>query len=230
MKNMLLNLEEEDTKLYSKEITITCIHDMNEYYVGEKALISCLAKNNGNIMLEQLNVCIQGQCFDFDLGISQEKELKFEIITTIDSDFSVSAKNSEVSKTVFLPIGLLDKPKIVIIDLKSPKTVTYNEDFSIHFTLKKESHSNPKKITISLEPSISKKWSIKKLSTNQGFDLKLQGKYLKPGPNKIEINIQYEDERANIYNENTSVSVELTNVTLTQRMSIALRRFIGIFL
>ena len=64
-----LTKAEEISKSYSKNLEMSCKSDKLEYYIGEKVSIKCSITNKGNINIDELNICIKGDCKKTDLKI-----------------------------------------------------------------------------------------------------------------------------------------------------------------
>jgi hypothetical protein len=147
IKDILEQRQEEEKKVYSKEVNLKCDINKDEFYEYENALINCEIKNIGNILLENINICMEKECKKIDLGISQSKEINFSVMGDYigKKEIKITAINSQVSKSKFVKYNVLDKPKIEIIDIEYPNNVSFEQEYSISFTLKKSSKSIPKK-------------------------------------------------------------------------------------
>ncbi|MBI2657020.1 hypothetical protein HYX03_04735, partial [Candidatus Woesearchaeota archaeon] len=112
-----------------------------------------------------------------------------------------------------------DAPRIEIEGLEFPINVSYNENFSVSFTLAKKSQSSPKYVEVVFaQNGFRKKWSIDELTENEKFVLNFVGKDLKYGKNNYKINVNYYDGLKKQYSSSKDFPVELTNVTLLQRL------------
>ena len=213
-------LEEEKEKKYSGNVLLDCKIPKNEFYEYEDVKVYCDAKNTGNIFLENAEVCFENQCKKISLGISQIKNVTFEINKS-DIGFRespVTLRNELVSKASYVNFKVNDIPKIEIEDLEFPINVSYNDNFTIAFTLAKKSQSNPKNIeVIFTRNGIEKKWQINELIENRKFVLNFIGKQLEYGRNNYKINVNYYDGLKKSYNVNKEFSINLANITLWQR-------------
>ena len=73
------NMKEQETKTYSKNIDLNCDY-LASVFLDENLEIFCKIKNNGNVMLENLKICLDDKCQKTDLGITQIKNISFIII------------------------------------------------------------------------------------------------------------------------------------------------------
>ncbi|MDP3765037.1 MAG: transglutaminase-like domain-containing protein [Nanoarchaeota archaeon] len=214
-------LEEEKEKKYSGNVLLECKTAKNEFYEYEDIKIYCYAKNTGNVFLENVDVCFENECKKLDLGISQTKNITFDINKSIIGlmERPVTLRNELVSKAAYVNFKIDDAPKIEIENLELPLNVSYDENFTISFTLGKKSQSSPQNAEVVFTLNgIEKRWDINELVENRKFVLNFMGNMLKYGKNDYRINVDYYDGLKKLYNANKEFSIELTNVTLLQRL------------
>jgi len=223
IKAIIDEKEEETEKTYSKNVDLTCISEKDSYYLYETPVIKCTMKNTGNVFLENLKICLENDCNIADLGITQEKEFSFKLMPTKKgkTDIKITAKNNEVSKAIYVNIELLDKPSIVISELKYPLNVSYKDNYDASFTLIKNSTSIPKQLFVKFSHnSLSKEWEINELNDDQKFIIKLKGKDLSTGKNNFKITVDFKDYNKKDYKTEESFDINLNKPTLTQRIII----------
>ena len=215
---------EEEQKIYSKDVSISCSIDKSEFYSYESALVQCNVKNTGNIFLKNLGFCLANDCKKFDLGISQEKSVNFsaENLKEEKQQLVLGLKNADVSKAAYIDADVLDAPRIKIKDIVAPEEVSYDGKFKISFLLSKESRSSPQNAEITLSSGDFKNaWIVKELAESREFIISLLGRDLRKGVNEFNINLKYKDKNGRAYESNESIAVELANVTLTQNVLLA---------
>lgn len=221
-------LEEEKEKRYSGNVILDCKAGKGEFYEYEDVEVYCEAKNTGNIFLEDVDACFENQCKKLSLGISQAKNITFEVDTSVIGirESPVTLRNELVSKAYHIDFKVNDAPKIEIENLEFPNNLSYNDNFSISFILAKKSQSNPKGIEVAFSQNgIEKKWSINELPENRKFVLNFAGKQLRYGANNYRISVNYFDWLKREYNVSSEFLIGLANVTLIQRILLWFNSF-----
>ncbi|MFH1316426.1 MAG: transglutaminase-like domain-containing protein [Candidatus Woesearchaeota archaeon] len=221
--------QEEEEKTYSRKIDLICESEKSAYYIYEEPILTCIMKNRGNTLIEDLNICInEDKCRNFDIGISQEKKTDFLIETDEigKKDIIVTASNQKVSKSFEFALDILDEPTIVVDEMHFPEDIGYKEIFNVSFILKKESYSVPKQIKILLKQKHGEnEWGMQELESDEKFVLTLFGKDLSYGDNDFTIYLEYFDDNGKIYEEREDFIVKLSNITFPQRITIMLNDF-----
>src|SRR3989338_8344778 len=96
--------EEEEEKIYSKEINVECTMQKKEFYEREDALIICMITNKGNTA-QQLHVCAkedaEEQCEEILLGIADQEEAEFIVLEKEIGTHTIfiNAENNDIKKT-----------------------------------------------------------------------------------------------------------------------------------
>lgn len=214
-------LEEEKEKKYSGNVFLECRAGKSEFYEYEEVNVHCDAKNTGNVFLDNAEICFEKKCSKISLGISQATNATFEINKSSIGfrEMPVTLRSDLVSKAAYVSFKINDVPKIEIGDLGFPINVSYDENFTIYFTLAKKSLSNPKNIEIALmQNGIEKKWHIDELMEGRKFVLNFAGSQLKYGKNAYKINVNYYDNLKEQYNAGREFSIELSRATMAQRL------------
>jgi transglutaminase-like putative cysteine protease len=214
-------LEEEKEKKYSGNILLDCKISNEEFYEYEDAEVFCTAKNTGNIFIENADVCFENQCTKIDLGISQTKNVTFEVNkSSIGSlEIPVTVRNSLVSKSQFVSYTIKDTPKIEIGELEFPSEVSYDDKFSAAFTVSKNV-----KIVFTLN-SLEKEWFVEELTEDRKFVINIEGNQLKYGTNDYLINVDFSDGVNKQYITKKEFIISLTDATILQRMLLWLNGF-----
>ncbi|MBI2101880.1 hypothetical protein HYT53_04695 [Candidatus Woesearchaeota archaeon] len=221
-------LEEEKEKKYSGNVVLECKSSKEEFYEYEDAIISCDAKNTGNVFIEDADVCFEDECKKISLGISQLKNVTFDIdeLKIGSREVPVTLRNELVSKADYVNFKVNDIPNIEIENLEFPANASYNKNFSVSFALTKKSQSNPKDVEVILaQNGLSKKWSMRELSEGRKFVVVFEGRQLKFGKNNYRINVDYSDGLGKKYNANREFSIELADATPLQRLLLVFNNF-----
>ncbi|HZX44058.1 MAG TPA: transglutaminase-like domain-containing protein [Candidatus Nanoarchaeia archaeon] len=217
--------EGEEDKQYAGGIELYCTALDDEIYIYEKTVVNCSAKNTGNIYLEGLNICQDDECRRIDIGITQQETIAFAFEPTIAGmqEISIKATGQDVSKSAFVDITVFDIPELRIDEISYPKEVSYNDMLDISFVLSKKSKYPPQNITIKLN---KRQWMVNQLSEDRKFSVKIAGKDLSAGDNKMVVSVGYKDGNGKEYNASEELTINLANVSLFQRIILFFRHLI----
>jgi len=201
--SILDNLLEEEQKTYSKNIDLSC-STPSSAFVNESFQVTCKITNKGNIMLKDVNVCLETTCQRETIGISQTKNVDFnyKLQRIGENELSITAKNKDISKNIRKTVIIEDKPLIEIEILDQPKILEYGPNFDISFEIKKHSMSNPKNMRLSFIFNNKETiWDIEELEANQRFTVTLDKNMLNPSDNNYKIIANYYDRHNRTYIE-----------------------------
>ncbi len=198
----IINALTEDENEFSYDVSLKCTPDKSEFYIDEEVGAKCNIKNNGNALLNDLNLCLDGQCTTFNLMIGEEKIEKFALEKD-KIDYVITLKNNEVSKTEYLGLTILQKPDIRIIDI-TPKEIGYNED---NIVVSLETNSICKDAIIKINSLVIK---TDKINMKKDFTLPITGKNLLS--EKAVIKAFCYDLRDNKYEDKKVFDLKITDV------------------
>jgi len=225
--NLIIEQKREETeKVYSTNVDLNCSVDKEELYMYESTELHCSIKNIGNVLLENIKICLKENCTTLDLGISQRENIDFNIIPkqTNKQDLVVTAINEDISKTSYTKVNILDEPSIEINNLTYPHIVTYKDEFPVSFLIKKISHSTPVDIKIILDHGgIRKEWEINQLTSDKRFIINLLGNNMDIDQNNYLILLSYKDKNGKIYEKEKEFSIELVDVSFLQKIEIFIK-------
>jgi hypothetical protein len=222
-------MSSEERKAYSKEISVECIPDQDVIYTYDNLSVSCTVQNKGNVPLQDVAVCIKESCYTADLGISQSDEQFFEL--SFDSagkkDISVTVKNDEVFKAYPMSVEVLDEPNVAIKNVQYEKTMDYDSEGKILFTLSRESYSVPTGIRLSVSKGGKVlNWEIAQLVKDEEFEIPIKGREFTEESMEIKITAEYKDMQARAYSSEESFSISLEELTFFQKIRIYLNRMV----
>lgn len=222
-RNLLLNMEEEEVKVYSREVMQNCTISKKEMYVYEDAVVQCTVKNAGNDYLEGLKVCMGAICKNAELGISQSSDVNFSLKypTYGIKEETVSTKNRLVSKFSYIDVVVLDRPDIEITELEYPEQVNFGDDFQLRLNLFKQSSSNPKDVNVSVRfNGRIESFYMSEMNASHRYILNMKGSFLEEGSNNILISADYADGNGYQYNTGKELIISLNKVSLLQKAEI----------
>jgi len=218
--------EEEEEKEYSKELEISCSAEKEEFYDYEDNKLICTLENRGNVVLKNLDVCFGSECETTEITIAQRKRIVFEVIDAEagERELIITAKNSDVSKTSYVPVTIFDTPSAVIEKVEVPEEVKYEDFESIKFTIVKESFSDMHNVKVQvISDRIRHEWDIKKVDTTRNFILDFYAKDLAEGDNDVKILVEFEDMNGNEYSIEKDVKIKLTGLSLMQSLIVRVK-------
>lgn len=202
-----------------------CTSDKGSYYLDETASISCIVKNQGNMILDDLKLCVQNKCKSIDLPLAQTKTQEFSMTfqKAGEKDITASIKNGQVSLVENVEFEVYNRPTIEIKDIEAPEEVKYKDQFRVAFTLHKND-AMPKDVKIEMRNNnLRKTWEISQLELDREFLVNMQGKDLDAGDNRIKIKVDYSDDHGEEYSTEKEIKIVLKDVNLWQRFLIWLR-------
>jgi len=222
IESYLEDRESEKENIFSKEISLECDADKDEIQYDETTEVYCYAKNTGNVLLENLDVCMVDDCQKTSLGIGEEKQFDFifEPDKTGALEVKVKASNSEAAKTIYLEIYVHDQARIEILDLDYLEKVSFEDNYKLSFLLNKHSNTVPKNVKVTLYQSgFGKEWVLDRLDSSKKFEINMKGSDLSIGKNEINVNVEYFGNGKG-YFASKSALIILNNVTFIQRVQI----------
>ncbi len=225
INDILDQRQEESEKVYSSNINLRCESE-DKIHLNQTLEINCSIKNNGNLNLKNIEVCLENQCSIIDLPIMQEKHIIFQ--KNFDKEghntFLVVAKNDDISRSYKLNVLALDKPSILIKNIKSPEKVDFEESFFVEFEIEKDSFAIPKNVEIIMViNSIEQKWSLDELDSTRLYKFRIKGSDLKLNSNIIRILVRYNDH-IDTYKTEDKVIIMLNEPSFIQKIMIFLNQ------
>lgn len=206
----LMNLENARllvASLYEPEIdyrydaSLNC-EPLDSYYYGEEIKINCTISSNSNVLLKDMSLCIKAQCYKFDLSINSNIEKDF-LLKENDTSYIVKLSNADITRTQFVPVNLIDKPNLQILDI-NPKNISYQgSDISVIV----KTNSICREALLTVNGIHFQLGDIDKV-TPGNF-------YIKGGDalaNKLEIIAECRDLRGNLYKDKQTFFVQITDL------------------
>ncbi len=202
---MISELEEKEEKTYSDVLAMDCNPSKDYYYNFEIANITCNVENIGDSIIQNLDLCYETDCQNFDFDIGQMKKIYFEVDPDT-SNLVFSAKNDLIELYSFVKISLLDEPDLSLSDSLYPMEVKYGEEFKIKFTLK----SKAKIEDLRFKLGSSNYFVTEKNEETITIDADVLGKYFLT--NKVIFKFVYEDEYGNKHKLEETEPITVTDI------------------
>jgi hypothetical protein len=130
-------------------------------------------------------------------------------------------EGTDVSKSFFYDVDVLDEPKIDITELEYPSQIGFQQPYDVAFTLKKSSTSIPFNATLRFDAAgLEKTIEFPELRADKKYLFNLNSEDLSVKPNSFVISVGYYDQNSRLYTAKQEFSISLVNVTFGQRMVI----------
>jgi hypothetical protein len=225
IQDLLAELTEESEKVYSESVSLECATGP-VYYVGETALITCEVRNTGNVVLEDLNVCLD-ECRTIDITIGQSQTLEYDVLLESDGaqDMVVTAKNDQVTKTESVLFSVWDRPRVDILELIYPEHVELSEPFAIEFKIEPRTSSVPQKVRVNLAgTSFEKEWRLQQLEQARKYILNVEGNSLSDINNRFRIMVSYSDMNNRTFSDRKEFSIRIEDPSAKDRAIMLLNK------
>ena len=224
---ILQNIEEQETKTYSKNLELDCDYPITVFF-NESFEIACQLKNKGNVILNDLRICLEKECKRESLGITQSKNISFFYNPQKigETELTISAKNIDVTKSAQIRVIVEDKPQISIQNINYPDILNYGPEFDISFELHKKSLSNPKNAGIKFVFNNKEtKWHLDEIDSIQKFNIQLDKSMLNSKDNNFQIIIEFYDKDNNLYFETFEKNLPIEELNTWQKIIIWISKF-----
>jgi len=204
--------------------------DTGDLYVGMPIDLLCDIKNTRQDIVDDLNLCLRGECKELYIEPEDTFKIKFKPNLTRSGAeifvFYLNNSNYTVNQIVNVPV--YDLPNITITDVTHPYSVAFEDIFNIQFMIKRESHTVPQNVNVLIShTSLDKKIFVDKLQTEQELIIKVPANSLDEGENTLTLFVKYEDTIGNKYVTRKDISIALTEMTFMQKAGVKMRGFIA---
>jgi len=144
INKLLSDLVKQDSLAYSRNVNLNCSISQEEYYIYEEIIGSCKITNIGNVILQNLSICID-KCNTLELGIGRSSQINFTIQPENPGfiEQTITIKNSEITKTSNIKYTILDQPKLLINNITYPVNVSFDNEHEIVIHLTTNSTTLP---------------------------------------------------------------------------------------
>ncbi len=226
IQNMARQRSEEKEKIYSSNIMLSCDAESDEIYIYESSQIGCNITNLGNKYLSNLQACLGDNCQLFDMGIGQEKQIRFDYRPKkISSSVEILAKNELITKNMKVPVKVLPEPLITIESMEYPDEVGFAEKYRLKFMLLEMQPSQPEEVYISFN---NNRYHLPNFTTKNTISLNnLNALDLNEGYNELNITVAYKDKRGRDYLSTESVLIKLKPLNAYQKAISGVNLFLN---
>src|SRR3989344_4440299 len=199
-------LSKEEVKSYSKDVEIKCSSGKDVYYVYElSGNITCEIRNIGNKNLDNLHTCFLDDCRNIDLTVAEKKELLFIFnISKAKNELQVIVQGDGITRNVYAPVKILERPGIKVTGLSYPKTINYNDEGKINFVLSSRDEIENLKIFIDGQEV----FTIEKFVNVNEFNIPFQGDFFLGKEKKLKVTYEDRNEAVYEYSEDLDITIE----------------------
>ena len=220
IENYISQAKDADQKTYSTNLSVVCSSE-EYFYEYDHAKVYCTIENKGNMLLEDIEICLDDECDRFDLGIGKNRNI--EIPYKSEAGFhekNVFLKGDAISKSGSVNITLYDEPDIGIENLSYPSSLSYGENSSIKFTLSKESFSNPQDVIVKLKlGSTEKIWNIEEMAVDKNYIVNIDSSDLSRD-NVFHLSADFRDKNDRSYSVSRNFNIMLEKLSLKDASSV----------
>ncbi len=192
----------------SEEISVNCKPEKSYYYTYEKASLLCTIKNTGNVILGDLDVCLENNCNAIDLYIAESREMKFENVDA-NKELEVKISGNSIDYKNKFTIKSLSDPHLRVSNLKYPDLIFYNGIADLEFTLSSEAPVKNLKFTLNGHSF----YDLDSFNGKETRKITLKGNSFYSKDKSVLI-IDYEDENGYKYTTEKSFLVNMSNLPL----------------
>jgi len=196
-----LTVEDEDE--YSNQVVLSCQPDKTYYYSSSQAIISCRVRSI-NSALNNLQACIKDSCETFSLSSNSEEIVSFQI-TPSNEPIVVTLENNDLSIKRIVLLNYVERPEVKITGVELG-TINYDEPIDIPLSVSSKTPLKNLVIYINRFEPIE----IEELDGTKTFTLSTNTKYF--NSEKIKIEIEFEDEEGNQYDQTYEQEVQVNGL------------------
>lgn len=219
--NTLKKLAPREEKEYIPDVEFSCAAQKDYYYRHELADIKCAIENKGTTNFKPLRVCLEAECRDIDLLISEAKDAEWSIpLKHINSsDFLASVESRNMVKYAYPGLRIVETPRITIADFE-PKGIKYNEDANLTLLVATENEA--------FDATMNIKYlgysSFGKLSGLREMVVPFNSKSFRGG--NLVVELEYYDEVGKDYAETYSFEMEIHGIPWHVRLAMWLEELL----
>ncbi len=219
IEETLARLDDHGRREFTKEVMFSCKAAKPFFYVDESGSVTCTLQNNGNVILEHMRLCVQNECKTGAVGITQSMALMHAVdLGTGITEIVATADGDGVLERTLLDLNVLDLPSAEFVDINAPASVTFDDEFSVRFSMRRVSVSVPQDLQVSFFLNgLPTQFHVEKLEGKHDFDVSARGDNLEEGANTLRLEAAWQDRRGQEYRAQEEVAILLENLTIGQK-------------
>lgn len=138
-----LTAELEEKKSYSRDLELKCRHP-DYAYSYESFFIRCVLRNNGNVLLDNIRICLERECRVTSLGIAEEAYPNFTLkdLNPGRRNIRITADSAGAAAVYMASFNVLENPDLVVEQFNYSKEIDFNDEteFSMILLVKAPVH------------------------------------------------------------------------------------------
>ncbi|MBU2638365.1 MAG: transglutaminase-like domain-containing protein [Nanoarchaeota archaeon] len=209
----LKKLEPREKKEYIPDVGFSCAAQEEYYYRSDAADIKCTIENRGTTNFKPIRACLEADCRDIDLLISETKEVEWSMpLQYIDSsDFLASVESRNMVKYAYPGLRIVETPKITVADFE-PKSIKYNKDANLTLLVATEEEA----FDITMSIKYLGHSSFGKLSGLREMVVPFNSKSFRDG--NLIVELEYYDEVGKAYAETYAFEMDVYEIPWPVRL------------
>ncbi len=201
-EELVQSLQEKEDKKYSEDLSLSCNSEKEYYYDFEEVNIICNAKNIGNTLLRNTEICLGQECITKDLKIGVNERIPFNNVEK-NNLITATAKVNDIDLISEVGVKIFEEPDVKILGTQYPKQIEYNKEFNISFTIT----SIAKVDEIEIELTNQEPITLTKDAQSESVIIKVNSKDFITG--KVSIKLKYKDEHGREFSQKRDSEIEI---------------------
>lgn len=206
--------------------TLTC-ESTQHAYVGENITINCRVNNDGNTLLQRVELCID-DCMTYDVEPRDAINVR-ETLTCTEAGAKallITARNRLMDRNALARYICHDAAGVNITNILHPDSMNYDENGNITFLLSRTSTSIPKDALVKIRhDNWEQSWDVAEILQPQRYTFQFKGSHLDLGENPVMLEVSYTDDLGTHYEETALFVIATRDFSLLEKSHVHLLNF-----
>ncbi len=217
---------DKDIERKSDTIGFSCFSEQAKPYINETVNITCNIDNSQSDKVAEVVVCLE-RCISTSVpaGGGSVVKMKTRFSEQGWQSLQISSTCRGVTSFAYVPIEVVQQPKIIIDNLRYPEVLDYDKVSKITFDVVSSSSAQTHKLMVSLESRrVHEKWAWETFTGKNSFEIKIPGSILLDDKEDFKIVVKYLDDRDKPHELEKGFSIKLGAITFLERIERWIRR------